>query len=170
MLTVPTNHDLSSVSFHIPATEQIVPVFSIDLAHPNLNWYPVVAIRVAPCDLPKPAANNSPVTVNDELTRVSFWLTRAIDVDGAGTPSDIQYQVRAASNCTSEVIGTGTIKLTFGFDQIGLIAQASGILCNQWELWARVPAGGTRMGLGIDVMADRLAGAQREFYKGSVSV
>lgn len=155
-------------TYHVSAIETEIKVLTANPLLPNMNWQPVVAIQVEGTTLPKVASNGQPIIVHDALTRVGFWLTRAVPTDGS-TIVTVNWQIRAAVGCTPEVLDDGQIKLT-SLQQIGLIVQAEGILCTQLELWCRVDApSDSSMILGIDVVADRFHGASRDVFKGSVS-
>lgn len=180
LITLPTAPSPSFVSYHVSATEQIIPTRLPIPGKPNLNWFPVVAVRVATCASAGVGANNAPISINDSLGRVSFMMTRLDNIDGLASPPLIQFQIRTAIGCTPEVVGTGVINVkgVGGFDAVGLIGQVSGFICTQYELWARIegdpnpapPAKAPRVGLGLDVIVDRFSSETPNFYKGSVSV
>lgn len=154
-------------SFHIAATQQPVKFVAPDAFNPHLGFSPVAAIRIDPCTIPFVSQNKSPVEVNGTLNRCGFWLTRT-QLQTAAIPT-IDYEVRATVGlCTPEVVASGTIKLT-DIRQIGLICQVSGILCTQFEFWARLEADGPAAELGIDIVADRFHGQRFEVQKGAIS-
>lgn len=158
--------DPAFVSYHIGATEVDVNIVSVDSDLPNLGWTPIAAISVLPIGVGI-TCNCGEVIVNDSLRNVSFWLSAMNEIGNTSGIPAVDYQVRATSgNCTPEVIGSGQIKLT-SYAQKGLICQASGWLCNQFEFWARITSGSDQVSLVLDINADRFVGCPREFYKGS---
>lgn len=168
LITVPSPPDNSIHSYHVAATEREVPIVARDKDLPNLHWFPFVAIRAKGACIGR-AMNGSEVTVDRDLTRVAFYLTRLIPSDGS-TLVDVDWQLRASSECTPEVIGRGTIHLQ-SLQQVGLIVQASGWLCTQFELWFSISSGMVKASIGVDIMAGRSDdGAPRDVFKGSVSI
>jgi len=169
LVKVPAGPQPDFVTYRFAVTERTIPVLVPIFGKPNMGWFPVVAVKVDDVPLAKPASNNNPITVNSGLARVSFWLTR-MDPNGDVVPPGIDFQVRVSSGCTPEVVGNGTIKGPNGFSATGMLAQVSGYLCNQVELWARIAPGGNPVAIGIDIIAERFYGAPREFFKGSVAI
>jgi len=173
LIAVPTCGEPSFISFHVSASQTDVPVLTPDPVNPNLGWEPIVAVKVEEFFLSKLAQNRAPISINNEVCRAAFMLTRMVNLDPTqATPPQVDFQVRIAIGCTPEVVGQGIIKLT-DFRQVGLIAQAGGWLATQYELWARISSahiGAGPVALGIDIIVDRFQGGIRDFYKGSISV
>jgi hypothetical protein len=166
LIRVPSGPDNTLHSYRFAAKERTVPVLTPDDDRPNLNWHPIVGARVEGDAMR--ASNESDLFVDAELTRCAIWLTRFNASDGS--LPDVHWQLRAASNCTSEVISQGIIQLE-DEEQVGLIVHASGWLCNQFEFWCRIVSGSVTADLGIDVLVSRSEpGSSPSVFKGSVGV
>lgn len=155
-------------SYHFAATELEVPLLEPDESNPNANWFPFIGVRIEGKSIGR-ASNGSDVSVDCDVNRISVWLTRLSGSNEGGSPVDVEWQLRAASECTSEVISQGTIHLTDP-KQIGLVVQAQGWLCTQFEFWCRVSNGEVPARVGIDIMVGRSESTSPGVYKGSVSV
>lgn len=104
-------------------------------------------------------AHNCLVNI-DALDRVSWWLT-GLDPLGPGpasiTPAQLDLEIRAATSYSD----VRTVGLTnfLSFADRGLIVQVTGLLCSQWEMWARIIAAepvGTKLRMQVVADVDRL--------------
>lgn len=103
------------------------------------GWQPIAAAAAIQA-IPAPQNSSDPIGV-DGLDRVSWWLTEvASDMPGP-LPTvipEIRFAIRACPNCGhSTQFSSGIIQFD-GWGNGGLIAQISGILCSQWEMWMQV--------------------------------
>lgn len=127
------------------------------------RWQPIAAVAVAQCVAPtSPGAD---AIIIDALSRVSFWL-KGLVWDSPGerpnVPPVMDFDIRAASTGSGGTgESTGTI-VAGGWDNTGLIAQVSGLLCSQWELWMRlrdVADADLQIKVRIDASVDRMGGS-----------
>lgn len=142
----------------------------------NGDYQPIAAITVFG---PAVAAfNGGTAVVADGLSRVSWWLAsvgyvNTSDGGGPGTiPPDIDYEVRGSIARRATRFAAGTSVFTSYQDE-GFIIQVSGILCTQWEFWARINPFegfdvGTKIKIRVACVADRQAGAPFEVKKGDI--
>jgi|SRR5581483_7880009 len=104
----------------------------------NLVAYQPVAC-IATSD---PVENDgNPCMVNvDGLDRVSFWL---VDMQYAETgeqpftPPQITFEIRPATAGVSDIALSGQTHFV-SYQDKSMLAEVSGWLCSQWELWARI--------------------------------
>lgn len=100
-------------------------------------YQPVACIATDEPLLGRPGACSVSV---DALDRVTWWLKK-ITWAGPGErpdpPPQLTFEVRPAVGGTSDLALAGLTNFISWEDNAEL-AQASGILCSQWELWARI--------------------------------
>jgi hypothetical protein len=76
------------------------------------------------------------------------------------SPPQIEFEIRPTSANVSDVALRGLSAFSTYEDQ-GELAQASGVLCTQWEFWARIISGepmGTKLEIQVAAAADRTGG------------
>jgi len=97
------------------------------------------------------------------LDRVTWWV---VDLVFRGTgeppasPPQFEFEIRPASAGVSDVALSG-LSVISTYEDEGELAQASGVLCAQWELWARIIPGepiGTKLEIQVAAAADRTGG------------
>lgn len=76
----------------------------------------------------------------DALDRVTWWLKKIV-WSGAGepppVPPQLTFEIRPATGGTSD-LALGGLTNFISWEDNAELAQASGVLCSQWELWARI--------------------------------
>jgi hypothetical protein len=97
------------------------------------------------------------------LDRSTWWLV-ALTFRGAGeppaSPPAIEFEIRPTSAGISDMALAGLSNFSTYNDQ-GELAQASGVLCTQWEFWARIVSSepvGTKLEIQVAAAADRTGG------------
>lgn len=95
--------------------------------------------------------------------RVTWWLVE-LNFRGTGappaTPPQIDFEIRPTSAGVSDMGLSGLSNFATYEDQ-GELAQVSGVLCNQWEFWARIVSSnpiGTKLEIQLAAAADRTGG------------
>lgn len=104
----------------------------------------------------------------DGIDRISWWLLSVEYVnDSLGSnaaPPDFDYEVRAAFGRRAERVATGTSAL-LAYGNNGLLLQVSGLLCTEWEIWARINpfqlgvTVGTQIKIRLGAVVDRNSGS-----------
>lgn len=97
------------------------------------------------------------------LDRVTWWVV-GLTFRGSGapplSPPGIEFEIRPTAAGVSDLALRGLSAFSTYEDQ-GELAQVSGVLCNQWELWARIDAGepiGTKLEIQVAAAADGRGG------------
>ena len=141
---------------------------------PNGDYQPIAALAAYQC-LPPGDPGSTPVIL-DNFDRVTWWILGLLwDQPGPRPPkpSDFEFQVR--TSLAGGISSTAAIgKTAFNeWDDGGFLVGVSGILCSQWELWARLPDGeghvaGDKLKLRIAGAADRMAGGAYAAFFGNI--
>jgi hypothetical protein len=105
------------------------------------------------------------------LDRVTWWLV-GLNFRGTGeppaTPPPIRFEIRPSSAGVSDVALVGLSSFATYEDQ-GELAQVSGVLCNQWEFWARISSSepiGTKLEIQVAAAADGRGGGVFDTHYG----
>jgi len=61
-----------------------------------------------------------------------------------GVPSDIVFEIRQGAGCVTTVRTTNTLKAK-SFEEKDLLVQVSGLYGTEWEIWANVVPGGSKV-------------------------
>lgn len=156
---------------------QDIPVFdpAVNADGADLEGYfPINAIylqapgcKLSPCE-------DATIFINDGMSRCAFWLNEATIKPPTGlpaTPQVVDFAIKVANDSIPNTVFHVTAIITPGtFNQPveggrsnvkGLIAEVSGILCTQFELWARVRNVGVQpspVEVRLEFIADRLGG------------
>lgn len=154
----------------------VFPEHIVDF-QPDLEYQPIAAISVY--GAAHSAFVGGTAAVADGLSRVSWWLLSVSYVNDSlgsapGTqPPDFDYEVRGAFARKATEFASGTSALLTYQDE-GFIVQVSGLLCTQWEFWARINpfqegvSVGTKIKIRLGGIVDRQPGAPFEVKKGDI--
>lgn len=141
------------------------------------SMQPIAAIRVWGPGVEAYEGGTS--VVADGLSRSSWWCASVGYVNdsfGSGVgavPPNIDYEVRGAISMKATRFADGTTNFT-NYQDEGFIVQVSGILCTQFEFWARINpfqegvSVGTKIKIRLAASVDRQAGAPFEIKKGDI--
>jgi hypothetical protein len=103
----------------------------------DTSYQPVACIAT---DEPIASRPGACVVGIDALDRSTWWLKR-ITWAGSGErpeiPPQMTFEIRPAVGGTSD-LALGGLTNFVSWEDNAELAQASGILCSQWELWARI--------------------------------
>ncbi len=97
------------------------------------------------------------------LDRVTWW---AVNLNFRGTgepplsPPQIEFEIRPVSAGVSDLAMSGLSNFSTYQDQ-GELAQVSGVLCSQWEFWAKIVSSepiGTKLEIQLAAASDRTGG------------
>lgn len=104
----------------------------------------------------------------DAMDRISWWLNDVGYVNdplgSMAAPPDFDYEIRAALGRRAERVADGTSALT-AYGNNGLFIQVSGILCTEFEIWARINpfqigiTVGTQITVRFGAVVDRNSGS-----------
>jgi len=156
---------------------------TIDVFDSNVNadaadtegFFPINAMYLQDVGCKVSACEDATIFINDGMSRCAFWLNEATIKAPAGTAA-VQQVVDFAFKIANDAIpntvfhvtaiitpGTKGQIIEAGRSNVrGLIAEVSGILCTQFELWARVRklVGAVAMPVEVrlEFIADRLGG------------
>lgn len=155
------------------------------------GFYPINAAFLAAPGCKIPGCQDATVFVDDGLSRCSVFLNQAFVIAPAGqAPQDqlLDFKVRVAADNIGSTVMHASVQLTFpgpgglGFGAQdpqapplprGLLATVSGVLCTQFEFWARVRVQNFGTPMPVDVrlqfVMDRLGG-QFAAYRGAACV
>ena len=168
-------------SWRVIFGREMVPVFvegQSEGAADDEGYFPVNAVylEARPCQIA--ACPDVKSFLDDGLARCSVFLNQAFIVPPDGEkqlPQELDFKIRGAGAGLGTTLVRGTINLLDAKDvlkdplgppsQRGLIAAVSGILFNQFELWARVQDTGNGQPVQVRVMmiVDRLGGQMAAF-------
>ena len=75
--------------------------------------------------------------VNDATSRAR-WAVMLLEDNGEADPPEIHFEIRTATGCRAEVAFDGIYDPPSFVAAHGLLVQVSGLLAQEWQLWARV--------------------------------
>jgi hypothetical protein len=120
----------------------VVFPFTQVVSNPENTFQPIACLTAYQKIDPQIRSGN--VSIVDGFDRVTWWLM-ALEFDGPpGTalvdpPPTFELSLRAAGMGVSEEISQISTSGQYNsYNNTGLIVQVAGLLCSQWELWARV--------------------------------
>lgn len=163
-------------SQRVPVWNAAQPVAGADTD----GYFPIQAVFGYPDCAVGDACSKYIAYANDSFSRCAIYLT-SVSLDSGGiigaTPIGMDWQIRASAASIGETLLTGTIVFLKNdyagttLQRTGLIAQVSGILGNQYELWGRVvynEGNGLPLRVTTEFVVDRL-GDRFGAYLGAIN-
>lgn len=169
-------------SWRVIFTREEIPVLSDDnqAGADAEGYFPIVAAYLQANGCRASLCEDATIFVDDCMSRCSIWMNEVDVLPPTGSQAQTQhldFKVKAASDDINTTLFHGSVTVTidntdpFNRSRVrGMMVQVSGVLCTQFELWARVPAGVGAMPLSARFQFDMdRIGSQLAAYKGTIA-
>lgn len=167
-LPLPKNEG-SLPSWRVNFSREVVPVDGANAGGADSEgYYPIDAVFLEACGCRPSVCQDATVFVDDGLSRSSWYLNEGVVVPDA--PNEIPTTQLVLYKIKVSIEGIGATLFKGGFLVVpqatnspkrGFIATVSGVLGTQFEIWAKVAAGGSSQPVRVrfEVIVDRLGTA-----------